>query len=641
MKRIPFPVLIVLCFLASTPLCAQSLDHDLDYEELTEEYGEIEEVFDRNFLIADHKITIVFEEDSNGRAIAEEIHEMVILPLLDYADFFIYLYEYQNEEIDELYFSNSQFKLRDPAAVLVSPIENASIFHHDGKRYKVVKGDLEKGEPIYLTYTKRYKDLRYLTTLYPQEIYFQHQGELMVVIPDWLNLELVEKNLEQWNIGSSSSKEGPYRVQQYTFDKLGFYPDEPHAPGPSYYLPHLLFWFKSTNLNKPSLVFSALDDLYGWYHGLVTDIQEEPDFLIAQDEEIIEGADSDKEKIERIFYWIQNNVRYIAFEDGIAGYQPEAASAVCKNRYGDCKGMANLAKAFYTMAGFDARLSWLGTRRLDYGYQVPSLAVDNHMICTVFHDGERYFIDPTEEFVALGDYAHRIQGRQVLIENGESFILDTIPEQDASFNRLTIKQQYELNGLKLKGHSKRTYKGESKRNFLRAINAIEKEDRQKALQEYAIDNLRMEVNNLQSSNISKRADDLNFEFDFILDDGVVSYKSSLLVDLDHEGHFYYNEIDTNRKSDYHFNHKYDILLEADFQIPAGYTLEHLPESLHKENEFYLMSFEMKDEGEKVHMRKHIKVKKGFIPRSYFSSWNEDLSLARKFYDDRLIISKNK
>ena len=70
-----------------------------------------------------------------------------------------------------------------------------------------------------------------------------------------------------------------------------------------------------------------------------------------------------------------------------------------------------------TIAGFDARLTWIGTSDLPYAYSLPSLVVDNHMICTVILNGKKYFLDGMEEYIALSDYAQRIQGKQVLIED--------------------------------------------------------------------------------------------------------------------------------------------------------------------------------------------------------------------------------
>ena len=34
---------------------------------------------------------------------------------------------------------------------------------------------------------------------------------------------------------------------------------------------------------------------------------------------------------------LQNNINYVAFEDGLGGFIPRGAASVCDKRYGDCK----------------------------------------------------------------------------------------------------------------------------------------------------------------------------------------------------------------------------------------------------------------------------------------------------------------
>ena len=89
--------------------------------------------------------------------------------------------------------------------------------------------------------------------------------------------------------------------------------------------------------------------------------------------ELTANAKSDEEKIRNIYYWVQDNIRYIAFEDGIAGFKPDEANNVLTKRYGDCKGMANLTRQMLKAAGFDARLTWIGTNHISYDYSTPSL----------------------------------------------------------------------------------------------------------------------------------------------------------------------------------------------------------------------------------------------------------------------------
>jgi hypothetical protein len=72
------------------------------------------------------------------------------------------------------------------------------------------------------------------------------------------------------------------------------------------------------------------------------------------------------------------------------------------------------------LAGYDARLAWIGTRDIPYDYSLPSLVVDNHMICALFLRDSTYFLDGTESYISFGDYAYRIQGRPALIQDGKN-----------------------------------------------------------------------------------------------------------------------------------------------------------------------------------------------------------------------------
>ena len=40
-------------------------------------------------------------------------------------------------------------------------------------------------------------------------------------------------------------------------------------------------------------------------------------------EEITKGITGDVEKVKALYQWMQDNIRYIAYEDGIAGFKPE------------------------------------------------------------------------------------------------------------------------------------------------------------------------------------------------------------------------------------------------------------------------------------------------------------------------------
>jgi hypothetical protein len=130
---------------------------------------------------------------------------------------------------------------------------------------------------------------------------------------------------------------------------------------------------------------------------------------------------------------------------------PIKAEEVLRKKYGDCKGMANLTKELLKAEGFDARLCWLGTSHIAYDYSTPSLAVDNHMICALMFKGKTYFLDATENYLGLDDYAERIQGREVLIEDNDKYILTHVPAEAYTQNLDSEKRVLTLSGTDLTG----------------------------------------------------------------------------------------------------------------------------------------------------------------------------------------------
>ena len=117
-------------------------------------------------------------------------------------------------------------------------------------------------------------------------------------------------------------------------------------------------------------MFESVKDLYGWYRTVCDSIGNQPSELKEKVAALTNGKKTDAEKIEAIFYWVQDNIRYIAFENGIMGFRPDAAQNVFRKKYGDCKGKANLLKEMLRLAGYDARLTWIGTSDLPYDYSL-------------------------------------------------------------------------------------------------------------------------------------------------------------------------------------------------------------------------------------------------------------------------------
>ncbi|HLT49401.1 MAG TPA: transglutaminase-like domain-containing protein [Aequorivita sp.] len=500
-----------------------------------------------------------------------------------------------------------------------------------------------QGYKYYFEATKSIFDIKYFTSLYFTDSYPINKKQITLVVPKWLNLEIKEMNFEGFQISKTSTFDEKQNADIITYSVSGLdavYKEE-QSPGPSYIYPHLLILAKSyTDDGERFTLFNETKDLYNWYKSLVDSMADDPSAIKEKVAELTANAKTDEEKIKNIYYWIQDNIRYIAFEDGLAGFKPDECQNVFKKRYGDCKGMANLTKQMLIEAGFDARLTWLGTKHIAYDYSTPSLSVDNHMICTVFYDGKKIFLDGTEKFNPFGEYAERIQGKQVMIENGESYILETVPVVAPEKNKETHVFNAKINNNALEGNVSLTYSGESRASFLYVFNNLRTEMKNEALEYYLKRADRnMMVDNIETSDLENRDDQLSIDFNLKQDNAVSSFDDEIYINLDYNqeyGKWLFNE----RNTDYEFAHKEYLSSEINLELPEGYKITELPKGIDVNTKNYkiFVDFELTDNV--LHYKKVFVMKDAVVKKSNFKEWNETIKNLQSIYNQQIILVKD-
>ncbi|MFP9114814.1 transglutaminase-like domain-containing protein [Flavobacterium sp. RHBU_3] len=487
---------------------------------------------------------------------------------------------------------------------------------------------------------KRYDDVKYFTALYFQDEYPNLKKEITVTVPEWLELEIREFNFAGNDIKKTVTKNGGSTTYSYVLENAPARVDESHMPGPSYLYPHLVFVAHSFTKGGPKkTLFNNTADLYSWYHSLVSSIEENPAVLKDKVKELTAKGTTDEQKIKNIYYWVQDNIRYIAFEDGIAGFKPESAANVFTKRYGDCKGMANLICRMLREAGYDARLTWIGTRHIAYDYTLPSLCVDNHMICTLIKGGKKIYLDGTEKYNSFGEYAGRIQGKEVMIEDGDKYIIEKVPVVAPAANLETYNAMLKVDGEQLVGKISGTQKGENRAAFLYGYNHIKNDKKDNALQRYLSgDDKNFGISNIVTSDLSNRDITLTLSYDAALKNRVSSFDNEMYIDLDLEEE--YSGLDfKERKTDYEFGYRQEYLSEVVLDIPAGYKVTHLPEPLVADAPQYSFNVSYEQKGTTIIYKKHFVIKSEVIKKSDFAQWNQTIGKLKALYNDQITLTK--
>lgn len=176
------------------------------------------------------------------------------------------------------------------------------------------------------------------------------------------------------------------------------------------------------------------DSLGRWYAGLIGDRRTAGAELSAKARELTAEKNDFDGKVRALASFLQSEIRYVAIEIGIGGYQPHAANDVYRFRYGDCKDKVTLLSSMLQEVGVRSNYVLVHTEHGVTKPEVPS-ALFNHVILAIelpadAHEsyrstvlcktGKKYLIfDPTDTFTPLGTLPSDLQDSYaLLVTNG-------------------------------------------------------------------------------------------------------------------------------------------------------------------------------------------------------------------------------
>ncbi len=190
---------------------------------------------------------------------------------------------------------------------------------------------------------------------------------------------------------------------------------------------------------QPTLLVSTFPDweaFASWYVRLTRDADEITPEITAKAAEVVHDCKSDREKIVALYSYV-TNLRYVAVPLGVNSFRPHAAANVLKNSYGDCKDKANLFDTLLRSQGIDAHLVLVP--RFDQAHEgAPGLAF-NHAISQIRLGGEIIWADTTDGICRFGLLPPGDTGRNVLVIDGKTTSLTTLPTPAADSRGMSIK----------------------------------------------------------------------------------------------------------------------------------------------------------------------------------------------------------
>jgi len=231
--------------------------------------------------------------------------------------------------------------------------------------------------------------------------------------------------------------------------------DEPRMPAPSSLAGRLAVTFGPS----PEPRAQSWSDIASWFADLASPRLAAAPGLQSKVRELT-TARAPRDSVRALARFAQRDVRYVAIEIGIGGYQPHFASEVFANRYGDCKDKATLLRAMLKEIGVESHYVIVHTTRGVVDPEMPTIYAFNHVIlairmpsdsaepfkATLVHPkaGKLLLFDPTSTTTPFGElppYLQASRGLLVLEGGGE---LIALPAHAPDTNQLRRKATLQL-----------------------------------------------------------------------------------------------------------------------------------------------------------------------------------------------------
>lgn len=520
------------------------------------------------------------------------------------------------------------------------------IFYDDSYYYSFNFPSVGLRNRTQLEYREQLRDPKFLTGFIFSN--YLPQAKVTFTIKTTKNVDLYFEVINDPDSKIKFSKTEKGNAVTYEWVGLGMPSLKTEERGPSlrYTAPTLICYVKSFQTkNGRKNVLSGLDDLYSWYYSFIEDLdKDDSDELKGIVRELQAKSETEIDLVKNVFYWVQSNVRYIAFEQGMRGLIPHPGSYVCEKRYGDCKDMANLIVTMLRMGGVKAYHTWVGTRDLPYRYtKVPTPLTDNHMIATyISHDGTYYYLDATGEHTPFGLPSSMIQGKEVLISKSPtSYEVKEVPVIPMEVSFMTDSMHLQINDNTLKGTGVSTLNG-----FAKVFGAYELDRAETDLIKKYVTKLlgkgsnKFYLDNYAVSHLADRDTPTQIDYQFRISDYYQKVGDEIFVNLNLNKDYYNAFINTNlRKTPYENEYPYIRFEHISMKVPDGYEVEYLPENFSASDKLFGCEIKYAVDGDTILYRKKFYLNYLLLDVSDFGKWNDTVKKFSEAYKESVILKK--
>ena len=634
-------IITVLSVIICTALQAQTM------EEIAARYPDEHAV-----VLNDEETINIFLK--NGQPYAEIKNERTMLILDDkangiYNSYSIYHGTFNKVSNIEAYTkvpSGNKFTKIKVTDIKTESASEGSVFYDDVKQTSFSFPSLVKGAETFLSYDETFEDMHLFNPFYFASYLPVIHSKYTVNFPAGFELKYTIKNDTGHVIQFTEDTKGRTHTYEFSAAYIKSFRRFADAPSYRYYEPHVILQiasYKDDNGNAVNFL-GTLDDLYKWNYNFISRLDNTKDEVLKKlADSLTTGLTAPADKAVKIYNWVQQNIKYVAFEDGLEGFIPRRAADVCNKRYGDCKDMASLLSALLQIAGLDAHFTWIGTRDIPYDYTDVALPiVDNHMIAALHLDDRWIFLDATDPNCIFGFPSGFIQGKQALVAiSDKEYKVLRVPEMETDKNAVIDSTFISISGDGIKGSSSVYYKGYFGINVTNDLYYRDmKNTRDYVKTRMGKASNKFILGDYKINKVNETQKEMNISANFEIPGYGKKVADELYINLNLEKFFTDDIIDTTkRKLPKENDFKYVIKQYTILDIPEGYTVNYLPKDFSCSNDLVGFSISYKQDGRKIITTQEIRNNYLLMQPTDFAKWNDAVKQLNTQYKEQIVLEK--
>ncbi|MGB8375423.1 MAG: DUF3857 domain-containing protein [Salegentibacter sp.] len=525
-------------------------------------------------------------------------------------------------------------------------LENS--FYDDSQTLNFIYPNLEKGSKSKLVYSEKIKNPRFLSPFFFGDFFPVVNNKFTITADKDIHLKFKVFNADSLDIAYSEEERWGNRIYTWELKNINEYDYEEGAPNYKKILPHIIPILTSYEVNgKEVKLLENEGELYNWYYSLVKDLNAEApsEELVKLVEELTRDKKNNLEKVRAIYYWTQQNIKYIDYEYALGGFIPREGNSVFQKKYGDCKDNSSILHEMLKIAGIKGNLTWIGTRSIPYSYrEVPTPISDNHMILSYSNQGETYFLDATGRYMPLGLPSSFIQGKEALISDGpDKFRIETVPVIPAEENGIAEVTQLELKGDDLTGKSAAKVSGYTKTDLFQYLETLDTPVKKEEFYNsfFQKGNNKFLIGDFGEQNTFAYDEDFGFNYDFRISDYAKELGDEIYVNLNLNREVAGYKLKKDRKTNVEVEYKkhYDFI--NSLKVPEGFEVSYLPENFQVSSELFSASITYEEKPGEIVYRHQLSLNFLNLDLQQQKEFNKLIEKVEKAYKEIIVLKKTK